>query len=62
LTHSKIHAWRPHCFRRQNHTRFFYDFISCLRATSISLPRSWQGTVPRVATAFGHTSQCDTQI
>jgi hypothetical protein len=38
LTHSKIHAWRPHCCRRQNHTRFFYDFISCLRATSISLP------------------------
>ena len=38
LTHSKIHTWRPHCCRRQNHTRFFYDFISCLRATSISLP------------------------
>ncbi len=24
--------------------------------------RTWQGTVPRVATAFGHTSQCHTDL
>jgi hypothetical protein len=36
LTHSRSHVLPPHCCRRHDHTRFFYDFISCLRATIIS--------------------------
>ena len=36
LTHSRIPGLSPHCCRRHTHTRFFYDFISRLRGTSIS--------------------------
>ena len=36
LTHSRSHVFPPHCCRRHDHTRFFSDFISCLRSTIIS--------------------------
>jgi hypothetical protein len=53
LTHSRIPGLPPHSWRRHDHTRFFYDFISCLRTTSISPPE--RDRVPL------HTSQlCST--
>jgi hypothetical protein len=56
LTHSRIHVLTPHCFRRHDHTRFFYDFISCLRAISISPSEHGR------ATLHGSQLRSDTQV
>jgi len=64
LTHSRSHVLPPHCCRRHDHTRFFYDFISFFMFTGNDhFPcRTWPGTVPHITTAFVHTSQCDNRL